>query len=245
MRRARWIGQALAAALAAASPTSAGALTPVALELVLAVDASGSVHEGEFALQVDGVAAAFRDPGVLAAIEAQGPDGIAVAVLQWSGSGQQVVAVDWTLIRDREAAAEFADRVEATPRMIEGETAIAPAIAFAWRMIETNDFEGGRKTIDVSGDGSANVGPDPDEVRDAAVAAGLTINGLAILNEQPDLADYYREFVTGGTGSFVIEARSYSDFARAMRIKLLEEIRAAPVAQRLPSSVRLAQGLLR
>lgn len=233
LARTRPVGLALtlAASLAAgAAAAEPGGRVPVALELVLAVDASGSVHAGEFALQIDGLAAAFRDPEVVAAIEAQGELGIAVALMQWSSQGQQVIAIDWTRIGDPPSVAALADRIEATVRLIEGETGLAPAIAFAWRMLENNAFEGRRRVIDVSGDGSANVGPDPDAVRDGAAAVGITINGLAILNEQPDLGDYYRDHVIGGPGAFVLEARDYDDFARAMRTKLLEEIQSGPVA---------------
>ncbi len=38
------------------------------------------------------------------------------------------------------------------------------------------------------------------------------------------LGNYYRENVTGGEGSFVLEIHSYEQFAEAVTRKLLEEI---------------------
>ncbi len=115
-------------------------------------------------------------------------------------------------------------------RLILGETAVDGALRVALAELAANAFSGHRQVIDVSGDGATNWGPLPDRIRDRAVAAGVTINGLAIVNEQPDLGRYYREHVIGGPGAFVIVAADYADFARAMRQKLLEEISSRPTA---------------
>lgn len=200
------------------------------LELVVAVDASGSVNDREFDLQTRGTAAAFRDPAVLAAIQELGAGGMAVALVQWSSPGHQTVALDWLWVSDAASVAGLADRVERTPRLILGETAIDGALKFSTALIAKNAYEGRRKAIDVSGDGRSNWGGYPDRARDRAVAAGIVVNGLAILNEQHDLADYYRQHVIGGPGAFVLGAADYGDFARAMRRKLLQEISGAPVA---------------
>lgn len=204
---------------------------PVELELVLAVDASGSVDQGEYRLQMQGLAAAFRDPEVLAAIEASGPGGIAVALMQWSGLRQQTLVAGWRRIADKAAAARFAAQIETAPRTMLGETAIGAALAAAMGMFHGNGFDGRRQVIDLSGDGPNNAGREPAGVRDAAVALGITINGLVIQNEHPHLGRYYEEHVVGGTGAFVIAARDYHDFAEAIRLKLIQEIRGAPVAQ--------------
>lgn len=200
---------------------------PVALELVLAIDSSGSVDSQEFDLQLEGIAGAFRDPRVVAAIEKTGS--LAVTLLQWSSPGHQRITTDWTIVTDAVSAAGFAAALEAAGRQIEGETAIAPALRFAVGLLEDNGLEGTRRVIDLSGDGASNWGEDPDAMRDAAVALGITVNGLAISNEQPALADYYRRHVVGGEGAFLIEARDYVDFARAMRRKLIREIEGTPV----------------
>ena len=222
----------LACATLAGLVTAGEALagTAVELELVLAVDASGSVDNDEFALQVRGLAAAFRDPRVVAAIESQGAGGIAVAVMQWSSPGNQIVAVDWTPIADAASAAAFAERIEGAGRLLYGETAIAHALRFATGLFASGAFEGRRKVIDLSGDGPNNYGGMTTRIRDLAVAAGMTINGLAILNEYAELDRYYEAEVIGGRGAFVMTAADYADFATAIRNKLVREISGPPIA---------------
>ena len=220
--------------LIGAFPPMATAQTPVELELILAVDASGSVSEAEFDLQVKGLAGALRHPDVVAAIRDVGPGGVAVALVQWSGPGHQIVAVDWSVVSDGDSAEVLAQRILGAGRLIMGETAIGNALAFAMDLLTTNKFAGRRQVIDVSGDGETNWGPSPDRARDRVVAAGITINGLAVANEQPALGEYYRTHVIGGAGSFVVTATDYADFARAIRIKLIREIRAGPISYNPP-----------
>ena len=222
------------AGLATAGEALAG--VAVELELVIAVDASGSVDNDEFALQVRGLAGAFRDPRVVAAIESHGAAGIAVAVMQWSSPGNQIVAVEWTAIADAASAAAFAERIEGAGRLLYGETAIAHALRFAAGLFVGGAFEGRRKVIDLSGDGPNNFGGVPRRVRDLAVAGGVTINGLAILNEYAELDRYYEDEVIGGPGAFVMIAADYADFATAIRNKLVREIAGPPIA-----SVRCAR----
>ena len=205
----------------------------VDLELVLAVDASASVSAVEFELQTLGLAAAFRDPKVLWAIEAIGDLGVAVALFQWSENTTQILAVDWTVVRDAESARAFSDRVANTPRFVAGGgTALGNAMQYAIHQIENNGFVGLRKIIDVSGDGRPNRGVHPGNSRDAAVARGITINGLAILNEQPTVDTYYRAYVAGGDGAFVITANDYQAYAVAILAKLIREIAGALFAAR-------------
>jgi hypothetical protein len=153
-----------------------------------------------------------------------------------------MVVVDWTLVRDRRSALAFAATVEATGRWLLGETAIADALAFGVEVLERNRFEGARRTIDISGDGPTNAGGDPDPVRDAAAAAGITINGLAIINEVPTLDIYFAEHVIGGPDAFLLIAKDYRDFAHAIRQKLLREIQGAGLAGRDAGGPRLAEG---
>jgi hypothetical protein len=238
---AAWSGL-LVALLAGGGPLGAQPLTPVDLELVLAVDASGSVNDREFELQTHGLAEAFRDPEVQAALQAPGRRGIAVTLMQWSGQFQQVVSVDWTLVHDPPSAIAFARRTEATERRFTAETGIANALAFGIRLLEQNRFTGGRRVIDISGDGEANSGGAPDPVRDAAAAARITINGLAILDEIPTLNLYYADHVIGGPDAFLIVAKDSRDFTRAIRQKLLREIQSAPLARREAPGPVLAKG---
>jgi hypothetical protein len=87
----------------------------------------------------------------------------------------------------------------------------------------------GRRVIDISGDGMANFGLPPAAARDRIAAAGITINGLAILTDEPWLAEYYRTNVIGGPSAFVAVARTFDDFAGAMLRKLTQEIAVAPL----------------
>lgn len=222
-------------AAACAPPGAARAATAVELELVLAVDASSSVTSWEFDLQMRGLAEAFRDPEVQGAVRAAGDLGIAVTLVQWSGRDRQIKAVDWTLVYDASSAAEFAADIDAAPRYVTGgSTAIGNAIGFSQLLIESNAYAGARRAIDVSGDGRTNQGVQTPALREVAIAAGITINGLAILNEDPSVDAYYRANVIGGSGAFLISATDYRDFARAIKLKLIREIGGPPLVLRQP-----------
>ncbi len=204
----------------------------VALELVLAVDVSTSVDGEEYGLQVQGLARAFRDPQVGAAIRHAGRRGIAVAVVQWAAGRQHAVTVGWTWLRGAASVAAFAARIAHMPRAFVGsDTVIAGAIRFGARQIATNRFDGFRRVIDVSGDGGAEAIGLTRSARDSAVAAGLVINGLAIETEVPDLAKFFRDHVIGGPDSFAMHAAGYADFAATMRRKLIREIGNLPIAR--------------
>lgn len=204
---------------------SAVAATQVAVQLVLAVDVSGSVSQARFELQRQGYAAAFRSSAVQQAIRSTGTGSVAIAMLQWTGPALQVVAVDWTLISDAASAERFAAAVEQAPRaLFGGGTSISGAIDYAMTMFPPSPFQASRRVIDISGDGANNRGRFAEEARDEAVRAGLVINGLPILTLEPELDEYYRESVIGGPGAFVIAVRSYEAFAQAIRSKLVTEI---------------------
>lgn len=234
------LGLALALLLFCGLSGTVRAQVGVDLALVLAIDSSGSVDFTEFELQASGLARAFRDPEVIEAIEGAAPNGIAVCVMQWSGRRQHLRVVDWTKVTGAASADALAAKIAAAGRTMTGETAIADALRFAIQQLADGPYRGARRIIDVSGDGPTNAGADPDPMRDAAVRAGITINGLAILNESPTLDLYYAEHVAGGPDAFVMTARDFRDFARAIRLKLLKEIRGAPLARADPADARLA-----
>ncbi len=215
------------------SAVPAAAQTPVDLELVLAVDVSGSVDPDEAKLQRNGYVQALLNPKVQAAIRG-GPFGrIAATYVEWAGESHQHTVVGWTELSDPASIERFAGMVAEAPMMTEQWTSISAAIDYAVPQFENNRFEGTRRVIDLSGDGENNRGRPVEEARDAAVARGITINGLPILNDRPnpwggaapnDLEGYYRDHVIGGPGAFLVPARDFDAFADAILSKLLLEV---------------------
>ncbi len=215
----------LAVAMVAVAALPAAAQTTVDLQLVLAVDASGSVNQFRFELQKQGYVAAFRHSRVLQAIRSGGNQAIAVTMVQWTGPAMQVQVVDWMRIGDERTSASFAAAVEQSPRQLfGGGTSISGALDHAMTLFPKNPFRGGRRVIDVSGDGSNNRGRSVSVARDEAVAAGVGINGLPILALEPDLDRYYYDYVIGGPGAFMIAADRYETFGEAILKKLIAEI---------------------
>ncbi|MCX7594364.1 MAG: PEP-CTERM sorting domain-containing protein [Fischerella sp.] len=209
--------------LSVLSPSASFAATIVDTELVLSVDVSGSVDSSEFNLQRQGYANAFRNPTIQEQIAAL-PGGIATTLSYWGSDAEQ--SLPWFHITDAASANAFADAIAATKRPFSGATGVANAIDFAKNLLDTNDYDGKRKVIDVSGDGRDNVsGVGKLQVaRDKAVDAGIVINGLPILNDEPDLDRYYQDNVIGGSGSFTIPANDFSNFEKAVTKKIGREI---------------------
>jgi len=201
----------------------------VDLELVLAVDVSGSVSEARFELQKRGYVAAFRDPRLLQAIRAGSQQRIAVTMLQWTGPALQVQVVPWQLVSGEASMHALADAIEGAPRQLfGGGTSISGAIDYAMSLFAGAKGQGSRRVIDISGDGTNNRGRPVNDARDEAVRAGVSINGLPILALDPDLDQYYLHNVIGGPSAFVVPAASYETFAEAILKKLVTEIAIAP-----------------
>jgi hypothetical protein len=208
-----------------AVPLQAQSPEEVDLELVLMVDASGSVDQQEYRLQRGGYIQAFRDPRVIDAIGSGYRRKIAVAYIEWTGPSLQAAIADWTVLSDAGSIEAFAQRLQAAPRVLfGGGTSVSGAIQYGAESIDANRFAAQRKVIDVSGDGANTSGPPAKTARDRAVARGFTINGLPILTDEPALDRYYRDEVIGGPGAFMIPAKSFEDFAKAIRTKLIREI---------------------
>jgi hypothetical protein len=198
----------------------------VAIELVLALDSSASMNREEFALQVNGIAVAFKDPAVLQAVKDLAPLGVAIAVIQWGGPGESRIVTPFTQINTPAEAKAFGFLVSLGSRHFSATTtSIATAIEDSVALIETNDFDGQRRVIDVSGDGPDNSGLDLEAMRNIAKASGIIVNGLAIESEQAGLFEYYQNNVITGADSFVVRAADFNDYARAIREKLLKELR--------------------
>jgi hypothetical protein len=203
------------------------------LELVLAVDASSSVDIGDYALQLRGIANAFRDREVQEAISGGSSGRIAVTLVIWAEPGFDKLKTGWHSIATGAEAEAFAKLVETLPRRQFGGTGIGEGIETSLAELASNGIEASRQVIDVSGDGresasgSATLLPD---ARRMARERNVIINGLAITQEDPDLVDYYDQNLRAGPGSFVIRANTFLDFADAMKIKLLREISGARMA---------------
>jgi len=211
-------------------PGSARALQIVDLQLILAIDCSYSVDEREYNLQIGAIGDAFLQPEIQQAI-GEGPSGsIALSLLQWSSEYSQIKALPWTRVTQANAAA-VGGRISALPRLTaDGATSMAAAVYTSLDYFNQSEFQSARRTIDISADGRNNNGPYMPQARDVAASSGVTINGLAILLEDPTLDYYFRNNVIGGPGAFVEKATDYEDFRRAIRRKLLREIQYVPVA---------------
>jgi len=208
----------------------------VDLELVLLADASWSIDNAENRLQRKGYAAGIGHPDVLDTIAGGFHRRIAVTYIEWGDENWQNIVVPWTIIDGPKSAASFSEKLLSAPRLADGPNAIGSAIAAGHAMIDRNSFEGTRKVIDFSGDSASNWSGSPvEDAREAAFAAGIVINGLAILcqdcNGRPvdyDLEKAFETRIIGGPGSFVITADGPTKFSGAVLRKLLLEIAAAP-----------------
>lgn len=223
-------------ARAADLPEDAGA---VDVALVLVSDVSRSIDDSEFRLQKQGYAAAFAAAEFLAAIQGGPQHAIAVSYVEFASANEVNTVLDWSVVRDADSARAFTDRLSAAPRSFSGRTAIGEGIAQGLAQLSVLPFHAKRLVIDVCGDGTNNSGREVEEARDAAVAAGITVNGLTIINDHPaswihahvqppgGLTAWYREHVIGGPGAFVLEVHDFASFGAAMTRKLVDEIAAA------------------
>jgi hypothetical protein len=225
MKRRTLIATGLAAL---AAPSFAGAQNSnggVDVAVALAIDSSSSVSMDEYYLQMEGYAAAFRHPAVAEAISSGRVGAVAVAMFEFSDAKTHTMNLDWRRLGAPADLEAYAKECEVAPRLvIGGATAIGDAIDFAHEALGKCPYPALRHVIDVSGDGASNQGRGVLAARADALAAGIAINGLPILNEEPALDVYFRAFVIGGPGAFVIPARDYTDFREAIRDKLVREI---------------------
>ena len=193
----------------------------VDLAMVLAIDGSASVTYEEFGLIAGGMAAALRDPTVIAGLAGKS----VLSLLLWSGAGQHDILTDWTRIGSEADLRAFADDVENMPRTVKaGSTAIGEALLASLTLLARVPAIPARNIVNVIGDGRSNEGIAPGPIRDRMAAADITINGLCILHEEPDLVTSYTNEVIGGPGAFAVTCRDYADFTEAMRQKLTREI---------------------
>jgi len=213
--------------------TAAQAAEAVDVELVLAADGSGSIDDDELRLQREGYANAITHPRFLQAIRGGFHQAIAVAFMEWGGPESQHTIVDWMKIDGPAAARAFAAKLVAAPRAAYSYNSISEAIAYSRDLINTNQFDGRRKIIDVSGDGPQLNGRPLPVIKALALAERITINGLVIASPEGDtrsgpmgepLDEHYEKDVIGGRGAFVLVAQGRKDFARAVLKKMILEI---------------------
>ena len=228
--------RALAAASALAlAPFAANAAEPekVGMQLILAADVSGSVNATRYKTQQDGYLEALGDSRVLNVIHELDPPVLAITFIAWA-RGQEVM-VPWMRAHDAQTMDLFRNRLKNSERPRIGvNTLISRALLFCDGQFD-REFTGGRKVIDVSGDGDDNQGISAvRDVRDALVAKGVVINGLPIIVKPPEyifppqppegLDVYYRRHVVGGEGHVLIESIGFDNFKQAILQKLLLEI---------------------
>lgn len=231
--------------LAVCAAWAGGAEAQCRQALALGLDVSGSVDAAEYRLQTDGLAAALLAPEVQTAFLALPELPVRLMIYEWSGLKDQRVILDWTTIDTRDRLAEAAAILRRTAKGTEDDptTAISAAILFGVRALA--DQTGcARKTLDISGDGPANIGRHPGELH-AEELGQVTINGLVIgpqsrsnttknLRNVATLEAYYRAHVLHGPGAFAETARDHADFAAAMRRKLVRELRLPNLSRLFP-----------
>lgn len=219
----------------------------VDLALVLLNDVSSSMDEEEYEMIKDGYRAAFSDPEVIAALKVN-TGGVAVAYVEFSGRDDIQLVRGWEVLTDEASARAFGNAVAITPRTSAGDTALFAGLAGAAQLLRDGDFGTARLVIDIASDHPTDFGR-AAAVRDQAVADGITINALPIVGGGGGSSDggkfyssggrgvggiagFYRSYIIGGPGSFVVEARNYEAFGEALKRKLLLELIATPVRER-------------
>jgi hypothetical protein len=234
--RRKWLGSLRPGSLAGAGQPKTILADAVYLEpratvdvaLVLAVDSSGSISEQRLTMQLQGYLDALRHPWFIDAVKGGRHGRIGLTFVEWTDARRQDQIVGWRVIEDEASANDFAEAIHKALRPLPGWTSISSAIDFSVGLLMTCGFMAARRVIDISGDGANNDGRPVTEARDAAVAAGVTINGLPIVEVEPELEAYYRDNVIGGPDSFVVVARDTGSFGEAVLRKLLVEIAGIP-----------------
>jgi len=237
----------MAVVISIAKPAAA-VPTVVDLELVLAVDVSGSVSGSEFALQRDGYVNAFKNSSIVDAIQKGKIGSIAATLVYWSGQTQQAQSVGWTMISDAATSTAFANAIAAVARPYSGSTGLGSALAYSGTLFANSGYDGTRQVIDVSGDGSNNDGTSSSAGRAAALASGTdTINGI-VIGSSSSVFSHYQTDVIGGTDAFAMQVNDFSGFAKAIDDKLVKEITSGqPTDPTIPepaSMTLLGAGLL-
>ncbi len=204
----------------------------VDVELVLAVDVSYSMDLDELAIQREGYAQAITSREFLQALKSGLTGRVAVTYFEWAAANDQKIVIPWRLIDGPESADAVAAEIMKAPIRRASRTSISGAINYSMGLFDANSYRGIRKVIDISGDGPNNNGEPVLIARDAAIAKGVTINGLPVMVKQPSYSTmdiekldlYYEDCVIGGAGSFVVPIKDRDKFKEAIRTKLVLEV---------------------
>jgi hypothetical protein len=213
----------LAFAVWTAHAASAQVMEQCRLALVLALDVSSSVDAEEYVLQRDGLAAALNDDGIREAI--LGGDGhVAIAIYEWSGRRQSAMVSEWTALTSHGDIDQLIQRLQSTPRShTRFPTAMGYALGYGATLLSRGP-NCDRRVIDVSGDGQNNDGFPPRLAYKNFPFANVTVNGLAVLGDAPDVLAYFHREVRYGFGAFVETSDGYQGYQDAMTRKLYREI---------------------
>jgi len=223
--------------------------------LALGLDVSGSVGAEEWRLQIEGLAQALEDPDVRGAFLALDGAPVYLMVYEWAGDTAPRDLVTWRAITSHADLAQVSAQLRAqhrTPHALG--TAMGQAMLYGGRKLSEIE-KCWRYTLDISADGPSNVGPRPQDVRMSPELAQITINGLAVAStvtrddtgtagrDLARLGRYFQGAVISGFSAFVEQATSYSDYANAMRRKLLKELETVAIGQldRAPHAVTAPQ----
>jgi len=249
-RTLRWGLAAIFAAVSAV--TVAGIAHAVGGEevdtaLIVAIDVSNSVDEQRYKLQMEGIAQALEDPGVIQAIVGGAKGGILFSLVTWSD--QPTIGLPWTHIANEADAKAAAQKVRGLKRRGGEFTCMSRMMrVVSDKIVPQIPAKAAKVVLDISGDGqdNCNSAEPVHKVRDELVSYGVTVNGLPILDaEGPEmvtpgapsvqsylptrqnvnpLEKWFSENVKGGPGSFVLPANGYADFGRAIRQKFVLEV---------------------
>ena len=213
--------------------------------LALGLDISGSVDAQEYRLQLDGLAGALTAPSVRAALLAMPGAPVDIAVYEWSGPENQTLVLPWTTLNTSADITRAAAILTRTTRSTgDPSTALGAALAYGSALMAQRPGCW-RHVLDISGDGTSNTGPRPQDIREILSPLSLTINGLAIGTgnaasgdrrqmDIKELSSYFRANVIKGPNAFVETAIGFNDYRDAMERKLLRELKTLAIGGLTP-----------
>jgi hypothetical protein len=191
-----------------------------ALALVLLLDASGSVPDRAWDMQVQAHADALADPAIGRIIAREG--GIAVMVAGFHDAPRTLVS--WRFLETAADAADMARTLAGAPRPGNGMTHTGRALAFALAELRRAPCSPDRQVIDMVTDGPADDHAALDAARAEAEARDVRVNALAVITYPGIDAPAWLRARVVTPGGFVMAADGWEDVAAALRRKITWEI---------------------